>query len=165
MVQANSPTWGPCAAARDAGLVAGQCYGGYHNAAHAGAGAWHPRWGFGLPVLAGLAQRGGRGPSRSGMRALKFERFGGPEVLQVVEVFDPDGDGQAVVRVAAASVNPSDVKNVAGAMEGTVLPRVPGRDFAPSDRARRRQVIGHNSRGWSSVSPLRHQSEKSGTAR
>jgi NADPH:quinone reductase len=34
------------------------------------------------------------------------------------------------VRVHAASVNPSDVKNVAGQMEGTVLPRVPGRDFA-----------------------------------
>jgi NADPH:quinone reductase len=27
-------------------------------------------------------------------------------------------------------VNPSDVKNVAGHMEGTVLPRVPGRDFS-----------------------------------
>ena len=36
----------------------------------------------------------------------------------------------ALVRVATASVNPSDVKNVAGAMEGTVLPCVPGRDFA-----------------------------------
>jgi NADPH:quinone reductase-like Zn-dependent oxidoreductase len=38
--------------------------------------------------------------------------------------------GEAVIRVEAASVNPSDVKNVAGAMEGTVLPRIPGRDFA-----------------------------------
>ncbi len=36
----------------------------------------------------------------------------------------------AVVRIVAASVNPSDVKNVAGQMEGTVLPRVPGRDFS-----------------------------------
>jgi NADPH:quinone reductase-like Zn-dependent oxidoreductase len=32
--------------------------------------------------------------------------------------------------VTAASINPSDVKNVAGAMEGTTLPRTPGRDFA-----------------------------------
>jgi glyoxylase-like metal-dependent hydrolase (beta-lactamase superfamily II) len=32
--------------------------------------------------------------------------------------------------VEAASVNPSDVKNVAGQMESTVLPRIPGRDFA-----------------------------------
>ena len=30
----------------------------------------------------------------------------------------------------AASINPSDVKNVAGAMKQTTLPRIPGRDFA-----------------------------------
>jgi NADPH2:quinone reductase len=35
-----------------------------------------------------------------------------------------------VIRIEAASVNPSDVKNVAGGMEWTVLPRTPGRDFA-----------------------------------
>lgn len=65
------------------------------------------------------------------MRALRFDRFGGPEVIQVAELPDPAAvDGTAVVAVEAASVNPSDLKNVAGAMEGTVLPRVPGRDFA-----------------------------------
>jgi NADPH:quinone reductase-like Zn-dependent oxidoreductase len=30
----------------------------------------------------------------------------------------------------AASINPSDVKNVAGAMSQTTLPRIPGRDYA-----------------------------------
>ena len=35
-----------------------------------------------------------------------------------------------MIRIEAASVNPSDVKNVAGGMEWTVLPRTPGRDFA-----------------------------------
>jgi NADPH:quinone reductase-like Zn-dependent oxidoreductase len=30
----------------------------------------------------------------------------------------------------AASINPSDVKNVAGAMKQTILPRIPGRDYA-----------------------------------
>ncbi|HEX4788434.1 MAG TPA: zinc-binding alcohol dehydrogenase family protein [Actinospica sp.] len=65
------------------------------------------------------------------MRALRFDRFGGPDVLEVQELPDPvAGEGTAVVAVRAASVNPSDLKNVAGAMEGTVLPRVPGRDFA-----------------------------------
>jgi NADPH2:quinone reductase len=65
------------------------------------------------------------------VRALRFDRFGGPEVLEVAEVPDPvPAAGTAVVAVRAASVNPSDVKNVAGVMEGTVLPRVPGRDFA-----------------------------------
>ncbi|MCU1687888.1 MAG: zinc-binding alcohol dehydrogenase family protein [Amycolatopsis sp.] len=65
------------------------------------------------------------------MRALRFDRFGGPDVLRVAELPDPVAtDGTAVVAVRAASVNPSDLKNVAGVMEGTVLPRVPGRDFA-----------------------------------
>jgi NADPH:quinone reductase-like Zn-dependent oxidoreductase len=65
------------------------------------------------------------------MRALRFDHFGGPVVLRVTDVPEPAGTAQeAVVRVEAASVNPSDVKNVAGVMEGTVLPRVPGRDFA-----------------------------------
>jgi NADPH2:quinone reductase len=65
------------------------------------------------------------------VRALRFDRFGGPDVLRVAELPDPVAtDGTAVVAVRAASVNPSDLKNVAGVMEGTVLPRVPGRDFA-----------------------------------
>jgi NADPH:quinone reductase len=34
------------------------------------------------------------------------------------------------VRIIAASINPSDVKNVAGTMRQTTLPRIPGRDFA-----------------------------------
>jgi NADPH2:quinone reductase len=64
------------------------------------------------------------------MRALRFDRFGDPDVLQLVDMPDPvAGQGDAVIAVEAASVNPSDVKNVAGQMEGTV-PRVPGRDFS-----------------------------------
>lgn len=62
------------------------------------------------------------------MKAIRFEEFGGPGVLRVTDV--PDPVGEAVVRVEAASVNPSDVKNVAGGMHWTVLPRTPGRDFA-----------------------------------
>src|SRR6266446_8818855 len=34
------------------------------------------------------------------------------------------------MRVMAASINPSDVKSVEGAMKQTTLPRIPGRDFA-----------------------------------
>jgi hypothetical protein len=30
----------------------------------------------------------------------------------------------------AASINPSDVKNVAGGMKQRTLPRIPGRDFS-----------------------------------
>lgn len=65
------------------------------------------------------------------MKATSFTRFGGPDVLTVVDLPDPvPGQGEARVRVEAASINPSDVKNVAGAMSQTTLPRVPGRDFA-----------------------------------
>jgi NADPH:quinone reductase len=65
------------------------------------------------------------------MRALQFSEFGSPGVLRIVDLPTPAGTTcDAVVRVEAASVNPSDVKNVAGAMDWTVLPRTPGRDFA-----------------------------------
>jgi NADPH2:quinone reductase len=65
------------------------------------------------------------------MRALRFNKFGDPTVLHVAGLPDPHATAQeAVIRVEAASVNPSDVKNVAGQMDWTVLPRTPGRDFA-----------------------------------
>jgi NADPH:quinone reductase len=65
------------------------------------------------------------------MRALRFNEFGDPAVLHVTDMPDPPATAQeAVIRVDSASVNPSDVKNVAGVMEGTALPRIPGRDFA-----------------------------------
>ncbi len=40
------------------------------------------------------------------------------------------GPGEAVVRVRAAAINPSDVKAVLGLMPQAVFPRTPGRDFA-----------------------------------
>lgn len=65
------------------------------------------------------------------MRAIRFETFGDPSVLNVVEMAAPAADeSTALVRIMAASINPSDVKNVAGAMKQTTLPRTPGRDFA-----------------------------------
>jgi len=65
------------------------------------------------------------------MRAMRFETFGDPSVLKVAEVSGPTIDeNAALVRVMSASINPSDVKNVAGAMRQTTLPRIPGRDFA-----------------------------------
>jgi len=65
------------------------------------------------------------------MRAIEFRQFGDPSQLHLVERSDPHAsDSTAIVRVAAASVNPSDVKNVAGGMPQTKLPRIPGRDYS-----------------------------------
>jgi NADPH:quinone reductase len=65
------------------------------------------------------------------MHALRFAAFGDFEQLHVDELPDPHPTtGEVVVRVRAASLNPSDTKNVLGRMEGTTLPRTPGRDFA-----------------------------------
>ncbi|SAL82586.1 oxidoreductase [Caballeronia terrestris] len=65
------------------------------------------------------------------MKALRFARFGNPDVLLVEEVLTPLATADtAVVRVCAASINPSDIKNVAGRMSQTTLPRTPGRDYS-----------------------------------
>jgi len=65
------------------------------------------------------------------MRALRFDRFGPPDVLHMQEVPDPAADADhAVVAVRAASINPSDVGNVAGRFPQTQPPRTPGRDYA-----------------------------------
>jgi NADPH2:quinone reductase len=73
------------------------------------------------------------------MRAIQFETFGDPSVLELAEVTTPAVDARtALVRVMAASINPSDVKNVEGAMKQTTLPRIPGRDYAGRVEAVRR---------------------------
>jgi NADPH:quinone reductase len=65
------------------------------------------------------------------MQAIVIHQFGDPKQLKVEEVPTPEpGSGEVLVAVKAASINPSDVKNVVGAMHGTTLPRIPGRDFA-----------------------------------
>ncbi len=65
------------------------------------------------------------------MRALRFARTGSLENLGVETMDRPvPRAGEVLVRVQAAAINPSDVKNVLGKMELTTVPRTPGRDFA-----------------------------------
>ena len=65
------------------------------------------------------------------MKVIEFKEFGGPSQLKLSERPLPQADvNTAVVRIEAASVNPSDVKNIAGRMSQTTLPRVPGRDYS-----------------------------------
>ena len=65
------------------------------------------------------------------MKALRFAEFGLPSVLRIEKIAIPEpGQGEALVRVKAAAINPSDVGNVAGHFKKTTLPRTPGRDFS-----------------------------------
>jgi len=65
------------------------------------------------------------------MKALRFHEFGDLSNLRCEEIPGPVlAPDEVRVRVVAASINPSDANNIAGRMEGTTLPRVPGRDFA-----------------------------------
>jgi NADPH2:quinone reductase len=64
------------------------------------------------------------------MKAVRFEKYGSPSVLSVEELAVPSPrSGQALIELHASAINPSDVKNVAGAFKAS-LPRIPGRDFA-----------------------------------
>ena len=82
------------------------------------------------------------------MKALRCDRLGALDVLAVADVPAPEpGPGEVRVQIRAASVNPSDVKNVQGRFPHTTVPRTPGRDFAGvvvdgPDELRGREVWG-----------------------
>lgn len=64
------------------------------------------------------------------MKAVRFGRFGGPEVLEIVDLPDPHpGPGEVRIAVRAAGVNASDWKTRAGLM-GEELPRTLGYEAA-----------------------------------
>ncbi len=66
------------------------------------------------------------------MRAILLDRFGSPSEIQIQDVLKPiPGENEVLIEIQASSVNPSDVKNIQGAMNNiTTLPRILGRDFA-----------------------------------
>jgi NADPH:quinone reductase-like Zn-dependent oxidoreductase len=64
------------------------------------------------------------------MRAVRFSRFGGPEVLEIVDLPDPHpGTGQVRIAVRAAGVSPGDWKKRKGLMDGE-LPQTLGHEAA-----------------------------------
>src|SRR2546423_11910721 len=64
------------------------------------------------------------------MKAVRFSRFGGPEVLEIVDLPDPHpGPGQVRIAVRAAGVNPSDWKKREGLMDPE-LPQTVGYEAA-----------------------------------
>jgi NADPH:quinone reductase-like Zn-dependent oxidoreductase len=69
------------------------------------------------------------------MKAVLFEKHGGPEVLHLAEAPDPTaGPGEVVVDIYAASVNAADYKVRLGggaySSSGVRLPHILGRDFS-----------------------------------
>ncbi|ELZ35074.1 zn-dependent oxidoreductase, NADph:quinone reductase [Halogeometricum pallidum JCM 14848] len=65
------------------------------------------------------------------MRAVRFHEHGGPDVLTVDDVDEPEpGHGEVVVEVGAAGVNPVDTYFREGAYPVPSLPFVPGSDLA-----------------------------------
>ncbi len=65
------------------------------------------------------------------MHALQFTLTGDLNSLQHVEVPTPAvAEGEVLVEIRAAGLNPSDIKNVLGRFPYTTVPRIPGRDFA-----------------------------------
>jgi NADPH:quinone reductase-like Zn-dependent oxidoreductase len=64
------------------------------------------------------------------LKAARFSQFGGPEVLEIVELPDPHpGPGQVRIAVRAAGVNPSDWKKRQGLMDPE-LPQTLGYEAA-----------------------------------
>ncbi len=64
------------------------------------------------------------------MKAVRFSQFGGPEVLEIVDLPDPHpGPGQVRIAVRAAGLNPSDWKKRHGLMDSE-LPQTMGYEAA-----------------------------------
>src|SRR5438876_2772193 len=78
------------------------------------------------------------------MRAIQFSRFGGPEVLQVVEKPTPaPGPGQVLVRVRAAGINFAETLMRQNRYAVTPdLPAVPGTEVAGTIESLGNGVVG-----------------------
>src|SRR3954463_492828 len=79
------------------------------------------------------------------MKALVIPRFGGPEVLELQEVPDPQpGPEQVIVQVEAGGLNFADLLTAQGGYAGTPKPPlVAGREFAGAEVATGRRVMGY----------------------
>ncbi len=83
------------------------------------------------------------------MKGIVIERFGGPEVLKLQEVADPQPKpGEVLVRVQAAGVNFADVMMAQGGYPGTPPPPViAGREFAGVEEGTSERVMGYTQMG------------------
>jgi NADPH:quinone reductase-like Zn-dependent oxidoreductase len=85
---------------------------------------------MGSPAAAVYTEIDGNGGSMDTMRAVRVNRFGGPEALSIENVPVPrPRRGEALVRIAATGVNPVDWKYREGFFKELPLPFTPGGDF------------------------------------
>src|SRR5215203_7141973 len=84
------------------------------------------------------------GPSLTFMRAVQITRFGGPEVLDVVDLPDPvPGEGQQLYEVSAAGVNFADTHQIENSyLAQQQLPLVPGGEFVGTPVGGGQRVVG-----------------------
>jgi NADPH:quinone reductase len=83
------------------------------------------------------------------MRAVQITRFGGPEVLDVVDLPDPvTGDGEVLYEVSSAGVNFADTHQVENSyLAAQELPLVPGTEFVGTPVGGGQRVVGLLDRG------------------
>jgi NADPH2:quinone reductase len=78
------------------------------------------------------------------MRAVQITRFGGPEVLDVVDLPDPvPGPGQRLYEVSAAGVNFADTHQIENSyLAQQQLPLIPGAEFVGTPVGGGQRVVG-----------------------
>jgi len=83
------------------------------------------------------------------MKAIVATRYGGPEVLAIQEVAEPQPkSGELLVRVEAAGINFADLMAISGNYPGSPQPPfVPGREFAGVIAANGERVMGYTESG------------------
>ena len=78
------------------------------------------------------------------MRAVQITRFGGPEVLDVVDLPDPvPGDGQQLYDVCSAGINFADTHQIENSyLAQQKLPLIPGAEFVGTPVGGGQRVVG-----------------------
>ena len=78
------------------------------------------------------------------MRAVQITRFGGPEVLEIVDVPEPEpGEGQQLYDVSTAGVNFADTHQIENSyLSAQQLPMIPGAEFVGTPVGGGPRVVG-----------------------
>jgi NADPH:quinone reductase-like Zn-dependent oxidoreductase len=93
------------------------------------------------------------------MRAVQITRFGGPEVLDVVNLPDPvPGEGQQLYEVTTAGVNFADTHQVENSyLSAQQLPLIPGAEFVGTPVGGGQRVVGLLDGGGYAEKVLAHE--------